>query len=137
MEKDILHTLNFMITVPSSFRFLQRYRRLSGLLNNEEVFYYAWYILEICLLDASLLRFKPSQLAAAALILSSRQLCNKNGWNKEVEGWSGYSEAIHLKEAIQEVKTFAMEINPKFIQVLKYKFGKSDCLHVSKHTFKF
>ena len=60
MEKDILHTLNFMITVPSSFRFLQRYRRLSGLLNNEEVFYYAWYILEICLLDASLLRFKPS-----------------------------------------------------------------------------
>jgi len=60
MEKDILHTLNFMITVPSSFRFLQRYRRLSGLLNNEEVYYYAWYILEICLLDASLLRFKPS-----------------------------------------------------------------------------
>jgi len=55
------------------------------MLNNDEVFFYAWYILEICLLDASLLRFKPSQLAAASLILSSRQLCNKNAWNKEVE----------------------------------------------------
>ena len=104
MEKEILATMNFMITVPSAFRFLQRYRRLSGVLNNDEVFYYAWYILEICLLDASLLRFKPSQLAAASLILSSRQLTNKNAWNKEVEMQSGYNEAQHLKEAISEVK---------------------------------
>lgn len=137
MEKDILATLNFMITVPSAFRFLQRYRRLSGLLNNDEVFYFAWYILEICLLDASLLRFKPSQLAAASMILSTRQLCHKNAWNKEVEIQTGYIEAEHLKETIKEVKQFAMEINPKFIQVLKYKFGKSDYMHVSKHQFKF
>lgn len=115
MEKDILATLNFMITVPSAYRFLQRYRRLSGVLNNDEVFFFAWYILEICLLDASLLRFKPSQLAAASLILSARQICNKNAWNKEVEVQTGYIESEHLKETIQEVKQFTMEINPKFI----------------------
>lgn len=37
---------------------------------------------------------------------------------------TGYKEATDLKEAIDEVKQFAIEINPKFIQVLKYKFGK-------------
>lgn len=85
MEKEILHKLNFMITVPSAYRFLQRYRRLSGAFNNDEVFFYAQYLMEISLLDATLLRFKPSQLAAASLILSARQLSKKNAWNKEVE----------------------------------------------------
>ena len=136
MEKDILHKLNFMITVPSAYRFLQRYRRLSGAFNNDEVFYYAQYILEVSLLDATLLRFKPSQMAAAAMILSARQLCKKHTWNKEVEQFTGYSES-DLKTAISEVKQFAVEINPKFIQILKYKFSKNEYLNVSKHQFKF
>lgn len=95
--------------------FLQRYRRLSSQLNNKEVFFYAQYLLEISLLDASLLRFKPSQLAAASMVLASRQLCQKSAWNKEVEEVTGYAEATDLKEAIEEVKQFAIEINPKFI----------------------
>lgn len=136
MEKDILQKLNFMITVPSSYRFLQRYRRLSGAFNNDEVFYYAQYILEISLLDATLLRFKPSQLAAAAMILSARQLCKKNSWNKEVEQFTGYSEG-DLKSCVNEVKQFAVEINPKFIQILKYKFSKNEFLQVAKHQFRF
>lgn len=103
MEKDIFHKLNFMITVPSAYRFLQRYRRLSGAFNSDEVFYYAQYLMEISLLDATLLRFKPSQLAAASLILASKQLSKKNAWNKEVEQFTGYSEA-DLKATITEVK---------------------------------
>lgn len=59
--------------------------------------------MEISLLDATLLRFKPSQMAAASLILASRQLSKKNAWNKEVEQFTGYSES-DLKEALNEVK---------------------------------
>jgi len=57
-EREILMTLNFEVTAPSAFRFLQRYRRLSTACNDEEVFCYAQYIQEVQLLDASLLRFK-------------------------------------------------------------------------------
>ena len=109
---------------------------MSGAFNNDEVFFYAQYLLEIALLDATLLRFKPSQLAASALILSSRQLSKKNAWNREVEQFTGYSEA-DLKDTLNEVKQFAMEINPKFIQILRYKFSKNEYLQVSKHQFKF
>jgi hypothetical protein len=59
--------------------------------------------MEISLLDATLLRFKPSQLAAASLILASRQLSKKNAWNREVEHFTGYSEA-DLSDAVNEVK---------------------------------
>ena len=72
MEKEILLTLGFRVTAPSSYRFLQRYRRLSVALNDDEVFFYAQYLQEIALLDATLLKFKPSQLAAAAMILSAK-----------------------------------------------------------------
>lgn len=93
MEKNILQTIEFRVTAPSAYRFLQRFRRLSVALNDDEVFFYAQYLQEISLLDASLLRFKPSELAAAALILASKQLKKQNCWNKEVEKFAGYSEA--------------------------------------------
>lgn len=47
MEKDILHALNFKLTSPSAYRFLQRFRRMSVALNDDEVFFYAQYLQEI------------------------------------------------------------------------------------------
>jgi len=73
MEQDILQTLDFKVTSPSAYRFLQRYRRLSQkIVNDEEVFFYAQYIQEVALLDASLLKFTPSQIAGASLILAAK-----------------------------------------------------------------
>jgi len=40
-EKDILTTLNFQLTAPSSYRFLERYRRLSPMFQDREVFFFA------------------------------------------------------------------------------------------------
>lgn len=53
-----------------------------------------------------------------------------------MEKYSGYSEA-DLTKAVTEVRAFAVEINPKFIQTLRYKFAKTEFLQVSKHAFKF
>lgn len=41
MEKEILLTLDFKITSPSAYRFLERYRRITVALNDDEVFYFA------------------------------------------------------------------------------------------------
>lgn len=60
MELEILTTLDFKVTAPSAYRFLQRMKRLSTLMADDEVFFFAQYLQEISLLDATLLRFKPS-----------------------------------------------------------------------------
>ena len=127
MEREILETLAFKVTAPSAYRFLQRYRRLSVALNDDEIFFYAQYLQEIALLDASLLKFRPSQLAAAAMIISAKQLKKINCWNKDMEKFSSYTES-DLTEAMDEIKSFALEINPKFISTLKYKFTKPEYL---------
>jgi hypothetical protein len=41
MEKDILQTLNFRLTSPSSYRFLERYSHLSPVFSDKEVFFFA------------------------------------------------------------------------------------------------
>jgi hypothetical protein len=44
-----------------------------------------------------------------------------------MEKLSGYSED-DLKDPVEEIKSFALEINPKFISTLKYKFSKPEYL---------
>ena len=87
-------------------------------------------------MDASLLQFKPSELAAACLCLSSTQLKKAHGWTEHMESFTGYKKA-DLKKVIEEVRSFALEINPKFISTLRYKFSKTEYMKVANHTFSF
>lgn len=109
---------------------------MTPLVNDDEVFFYAQYVLEICLLEAAFLKFKPSKIAAACLILSCKQLKKIDAWNKDMEKFTTYSEN-DLREVIKEVKLFVNEINPKFISILKYKFSKPEYMKVANHQFKF
>ena len=137
MEKDIFLSLSFKITSPSAYRFLERFRRLDEIFDDKEVFFFAQYIQEVAMLDASLLKFKPSQIAAASLILSAKQLKKNEGvWGKEMERFTQYTHD-DLKEAVTEVRSFCVEINPKFISTLRYKFSKPEYCKVANYPFKF
>ena len=87
-------------------------------------------------MDASLLKYAPSEIAAAALILSTKCLRKMNVWNKEMEKASGYSEDF-LAPIVEDVKSFIVEVNPKFLTTLKYKFSKPEYNEVASIAFKF
>lgn len=136
LEYEILTTLDFNFFVPSLLRFLQRYRKLSNTASDEQIFFFAQYIAEISLLDAFFLKHKTSEVAAAAFILSARSFKKINAWNSEMEKWTGYKEK-DLKSAIDDLKQFALEVNPKFLSTLKYKFQKDEYLSVANLPFNF
>lgn len=122
MEFSILTTLEFNLFVPSALRFLERYRKLSNTASDDQIFFFAQYLCEISLLDAFLLKHRPSEIAAAAFILSTRAIKKINAWNSEMEKWTGLKEKENLKNAIEDLKQFACEVNPKFLSTLRYKF---------------
>ena len=137
MEMQILMTLQFDLTSPSAYRFLERYRKVSSIVSNEDkVFFFAQYLQEIALLDASLLKYDPSELAASALILASKSIKKVNVWNKEMERHTLYTEE-HLLPIAEDVKSFILEVNPKFLTTLKYKFSKTEYKEVASLPFKF
>lgn len=72
-------------------------------------------------MDAFFLKHKPSEVAAAAFTLSAKSIKKINAWNSEMERWTGYKEK-DLKVVIEDLKQFALEVNPKFLSTLKYKF---------------
>lgn len=125
------------MTSPSAYRFLERYRKVSTLVNNEDkVFFFAQYIQEIALLDASLLKYNASELAAASLILATKAIKKVNVWNKEMERATDYTDE-HLQPIVEDVKGFVLEVNPKFLTTLKYKFSKQEYKEVANLPFKF
>ena len=137
MEQLILKTLQFDITSPSAYRFLERYRKVSTHVSNDDkVFFFAQYIQEIALLDASLLKYNPSELAAASLILATKAIKKLNVWNKEMERASDYTEE-YLQPIAEDIKGFVLEVNPKFLTTLKYKFSKQEYKEVANIAFKF
>jgi hypothetical protein len=121
MENQILSTLEFNFFASTSLRFLERFRKLSNTASDEQIFFFAQYLCEIALLDAFLLKHSQSQIAAAAFILSTKNIKKINAWNSEMEKWTGYKEK-DLREAVEDLKQFAYEVNPKFLSTLKYKF---------------
>ena len=133
----MLKALDFDFTQPSIYRFLERFRKISAVNNDDQTFFFAQYISEICLLDTYLLRYKPSEIAAASLILAAGVTKNSRMiWNKEVERITGM-KLDTLLEAIDDVKDFAQEVNPKFLQTLRYKFMKPMYMEVAGLPMKF
>ena len=90
MEKQMLITMQFDVTSPSAYRFLERFSNLNQVANQPRIFFFAQYLQEITLLDASLLQYNPSEIAAASLILAARTLQKVNVWTKEMEQATGY-----------------------------------------------
>lgn len=67
MEKIMLNSLKFNLTVPTHYHFLHRFLKVAGLADNADALNYATYLVELALPDYSMLRFKYSHIAAAAV----------------------------------------------------------------------
>lgn len=77
----MLSKLEFAICSPSAYRFLERFSKLCTVAHDEQTFFFAQYIQEISLLDESLLKYRPSEIAAGSLILATKAIKKQNAWN--------------------------------------------------------
>ena len=68
MEIDMLTTLNFDITFPSQYRFLELFKQVLNL--SDIMFNYSYYLLDLCLINYKMIKYKFSELAATAVLIS-------------------------------------------------------------------
>ena len=136
LENHILSTLEFNFFASTTYRFLERFKKVSNTASDDQIFFFAQYLIEIALLDAFLLKHKQSEIAAAAFILSARNIKKINAWNTQMERCTGLKEK-DLRSAIDDLKQFALEVNPKFLSTLKYKFAKNEYMNVANIQFTF
>jgi hypothetical protein len=119
-ERDILSTLSFRLTVPSSLMFLRRFTKAA---HGDSISHtLCKYLLEMCFMHTKLLKFLPSQLAAAAVWLSRSMLKITPVWTRTLEHYTTYSE--------ESIKPIAYEVND-FIK----KFQKLNCYKAIENKY--
>lgn len=74
MEYSILSTLDFNMTTPSVYRFIERFAKIANI-QDEMVFNMACYLAELSLIEYSMLKYCPSNIASAAIYLAQKILC--------------------------------------------------------------
>lgn len=78
-EYDLLRTLDFNITTPSTYRFLERFMKLSD--SDDLIFNFARYLTEMTLIEIKMQKWKPSIVAASSIYVARKILKRPNAWN--------------------------------------------------------
>lgn len=141
MESDILNTLNFDITFPTSYRFTEMFNYFINY--DTLIMNFMQYLLDLCVVNYKMLKYKCSLIAAAIVFVASKLLhkegiCVINNIDSDLDklyNLSGYSED-EIKDCAKEVcfiydcvdKTGLFAIKkkyslPKYKEVAKIKFG--------------
>ncbi|XP_068604191.1 G2/mitotic-specific cyclin-B2 [Brachionichthys hirsutus] len=129
MEQELLRGLKFQLGRPLPLHFLRRASKVAN--SDVERHTLAKYLMELTLVDYSMVHYRPSEVAAAALCLS-QLLLEGLPWSPTQQRYSTYDEA-HLKPLMQHIAKNVVTVNEgktKFLAVKK-KYSSSKLMKIS------
>jgi len=132
MEKTILNALGFQLTVPTAYLFLQRFLKLSRA--DDDVIMLSKYLLELALVEYSMLRFPCSKIAASAVYIAKKCMLENECWNNDLQRHTGYSlENLHLCiVALTTLQKLAPESN---LQAVYRKYSEIKFKEITKISY--
>ncbi len=128
MEASMLNTLEFRITVPTSFVFLNRFLKVANATADVKLSYFATYLAERMLQEHRMLGYTPSRVAASALNIALRTLRGPTSWDRKLEHYSGYTQEA-LRPCIKDVEEL-MAIQPNSLKAVSKKYAVSSVVLV-------
>ncbi|KZV58158.1 hypothetical protein F511_02751 [Dorcoceras hygrometricum] len=90
MERLMLNTLQFNMSVPTAYVFLKRF--LKAAQSDRKLDTLAFFLIELCLVEYEMLKYPPSFMAAAATYTAQASVYGIGQWNKTCQHHTGYSE---------------------------------------------
>lgn len=134
MEGNVIRALGWEMSVVTPHSFANRFLQLSNANEWEQI--YTNYLLELALVEYRMIKYKASELAAAAVHLTLKLSAQRNHmtpderWGKFHEDHTKYSRSM-LKQCMRELLDITMNRNPKEKAVRK-KYAKPDRQSVSE-----
>lgn len=126
MEGIMLNCLGFFVTAPTALRFAERLFRVSKV--SPETENYIRFLMELTMQDAKFLRYRPSEIAAAATYLGMKTMGHP--WDATVEHHSNYNRQ-KLHDVLVDLQELAARDPPKYRAVRK-KYANKKYFEVSK-----
>jgi len=132
MEIEVLTTIEFNLRPPTAIPFLDRFCRLNGCSESHKCL--VQYLIELALPEMKMIKYRPSHMAAAAVLLSNKLLKRQPAWPAVLASHSCYNE--------QQVRTCAKELCALLeaapsasLQAVRKKFSHPKFQSVAKLSF--
>jgi hypothetical protein len=122
MESAILNALEFRITVPTAFVFLNRCLKAAAA--DERTTLLATYFVERTLQEYRMLAHLPSKVAAAAVNMAVRTLRGRDAWNMTLVHYSGFSQE-ELRATIIDLQDVLNTGASSSLQAVRKKYQNS------------
>jgi len=133
MEGDMLRTMNFTLTVPTSLTFLERFVRLANL--DKKSTFYCHYIIELALCDYIMLKYSPSVIAWGAIQLTGKVFRNKVP--SDILHKYAKQDENNAKLCCQELLLMLKGMERSSLRASKKKFGSVQFMEVSRTPIDF
>lgn len=127
-EIDVLGMLEFKITFPTAFRFLERYAKIAELSEVETML--ARYLAELSLVHYGMLKYSPSLIAASSIYLGEKIIKREKAWVRKMTIHTAYQEA-DLRHCAKELFVLFQSAPKCTLSAVLDKFSKRDYLSVS------
>jgi len=131
MEVSILKVLQFKICRPTAMHFLERYQSANGCTDAHRDL--GQYLLELSLVEYKMIKYAPSHLAAAAILLSNK-LLRRPSWTPASVRHTAMTEAM-LKECAKEMCMVLEAVDANPLKAVKNKFSQQKHHSVAKLNF--
>jgi cyclin B len=131
MEVSILRALQFKICRPTAMHFLERYQNVNGCTDAHRDL--AQYLLELTLVEYKMLKYAPSHLAAAAILLSNK-LLRRPSWTPAAVRHTKMTEPM-LKDCAKEMCVILESAENNQLQAVRKKFSQLKHHSVAKLNF--
>jgi len=129
MEKNILNAINFQLTVPTAYTFLQQFLNISSA--DREVSMLAQYLIELALTDYNMLKFSCSHIAASAVYSANKSMLKVMCWKSTLEHQSKYSFES-LQTCISTLTKLQKKASIAHLQAVFKKYSTSKFNGVAK-----
>lgn len=131
-EVSMLNLLDFELSMPTPYFFLQRYSKLCNL--NSKEFFLAQYIVEMCLLDSNKMNIKSSDIALGSIYLTGI-ICKKKFLSESLLDEANIKEN-EIQSLAQKLKNVISFCEKYQLSSIEEKFSKPKFMEVSKTSFQ-
>jgi len=129
MEGVLLNVLDFRLTAPSPYTFLRRYMKVAC--SSAKTQHFATFLIERSLQEYSMLQYKPSMIAAAALYIAQDKT-GEDGvpWTSTLVRHSGYTED-DITDLVETMVNLYSTNQKNYLQAVQKKYASSKYMYVS------
>eukprot|EP00041_Stephanoeca_diplocostata_P018232 m.380631 g.380631 ORF g.380631 m.380631 type:complete len:352 (+) comp20959_c0_seq1:220-1275(+) len=134
MELDVLKALDFSLDTPVALHFLARYVHVAGCPQVDDITHMiARYLLELCMVHGSMLRFKPSEQAISALDFACMIKNRQSVWTLALEFYSTYTRS-GTEECLDAMRNVLRQSKMCKLQAVRKKYSRAEFLNVSTRS---